>query len=95
MGLMKSAHIQSQLLAHGRSPDTPVAVIENGTRAEQKVFIGQLDNLPSLADQAASPALIVVGEVAALAGQLTWFGDSNVTTDADPTQAPTAVVNFA
>ncbi|OOE91600.1 MULTISPECIES: siroheme synthase CysG [unclassified Salinivibrio] len=95
MGLMKSAHIQSQLLAHGRSPETPVAVIENGTRPEQKVFTGQLNNLPSLAEQAASPALIVVGEVAALAGQLTWFGDNNVATDADPTQAPTAVVNFA
>ncbi len=75
MGLMKSAHIQEQLLTHGRAPETPVAIIENGTRRDQKVYKGQLDQLVQLAEGAGSPALIVVGEVVQLADELNWYGE--------------------
>lgn len=74
MGLMKSAHIQEKLLQHGRCSRTPVAIIENGTRLNQKIHRGQLHELAALAEQAGSPALIVVGEVVQLADQLHWFG---------------------
>ena len=74
MGLMKSSHIQQQLLRHGRSAETPVAIIERGTQKTQKVLKGQLDELAELAQHAASPALIVVGEVVNLSEKLHWFG---------------------
>jgi uroporphyrin-III C-methyltransferase len=73
MGLMKSNYIQQQLLHHGRAADTPVAIIERGTQATQKVFTGHLSGLDSLAAQAQSPSLIVIGEVVKLSAKLSWF----------------------
>ncbi|MEC6900444.1 siroheme synthase CysG [Photobacterium piscicola] len=73
MGLMKSSHIQQQLLQHGRAPNTPIAIIERGTQATQKVLTGQLYELADLAQHAASPSLIVVGEVVKLSHKLAWF----------------------
>lgn len=80
MGLMKSGHIQQQLIQHGRDPQTPVAIIENGTRADQKIYKGKLNELESLAEGVGSPALIVVGEVVQLADQLSWFGKQSFET---------------
>ncbi len=78
MGLMKSAHIQARLLAAGRAADTPVAILENGTRPEQRVITGRLDQLASLIEtqQVQSPALLVIGEVVALQAKLGWYGQS-------------------
>ncbi|WP_369526205.1 siroheme synthase CysG [Photobacterium leiognathi] len=73
MGLMKSSHIQQQLLEHGRGADTPIAIIERGTQKTQKVLKGQLSELAQLAQHAASPSLIVVGEVVNLSTKLDWF----------------------
>ncbi|MEC6833632.1 siroheme synthase CysG [Photobacterium toruni] len=73
MGLMKSSHIQQQLLQHGRAAKTPIAIIERGTQATQKVLTGQLGQLADLAQHAASPSLIVVGEVVKLSHKLAWF----------------------
>ncbi|PAR40289.1 uroporphyrinogen-III C-methyltransferase [Vibrio metoecus] len=75
MGLSNAAAIAEQLQQHGRDANTPVAIIERGTQTSQKVRIGTLQTLPSLAIQAQSPALIVVGEVVALANKLHWFGE--------------------
>ena len=78
MGLMKAEHIQQQLLQAGRAAETPVAIIENGTRPEQRVFTGQLAELAALIEQqqVQSPALLIIGEVVALQSQLAWFGAS-------------------
>ncbi|WP_038175206.1 MULTISPECIES: uroporphyrinogen-III C-methyltransferase [Vibrio] len=73
MGLMKSEYIQSQLIAHGRRVDTPIAIIERGTQRQQKVFKGQLSQLADLAKDAQSPSLIVIGEVVSLSDKLAWF----------------------
>ncbi|NVD05575.1 uroporphyrinogen-III C-methyltransferase [Vibrio sp. JPW-9-11-11] len=73
MGLMKSEHIQAQLIEHGRQSDTPIAIIERGTQREQKVFKGQLAQLADLAKDAQAPSLIVIGEVVSLSEQLAWF----------------------
>ncbi|MFA0442254.1 uroporphyrinogen-III C-methyltransferase [Vibrio sp. 10N.222.51.C12] len=73
MGLKQSAHITTQLLEQGLNADTPCAIIENGTRKEQRVFQGSLSTLPELASQAKSPALIVVGSVTQLHNKLKWF----------------------
>ncbi len=78
MGLKQSGHITDKLVAHGLSKDTPCAVIENGTRKEQRVFQGSLDTLPQMASDAKSPALIVVGSVTKLHHKLNWFTAKNV-----------------
>lgn len=65
MGLNWSASISAQLQAHGRAADTPVAIIENGTRPDQRVMVTTLADLTiTIArEQARSPALLLVGEV--------------------------------
>lgn len=69
MGVGKAANISGNLIWHGRALSTPVAVVENGTRPEQIIVKGQLGELPTLIERAAikGPALLVIGEVAALA----------------------------
>ncbi|MBH0003825.1 MULTISPECIES: siroheme synthase CysG [Pseudoalteromonas] len=81
MGVIKSPHIQSELLKHGRKADTPVAIIENGTRKNQRVVTGQLGELADLIQRNSiiSPALLIIGEVAALHSQLAWFGKNEQT----------------
>src|SRR5690606_20170308 len=76
MGVSRLDSVQTQLIAHGRAPDTPFALVENGTRADQRVVNGRLTDLSHLARHHAvqSPALLIVGEVAALASTLHWFG---------------------
>ena len=76
MGVARLDVVQAQLIAHGRAPDTPFALVENGTRADQRVVNGRLTDLSRLARHHAvqSPALLIVGEVAALTGALHWFG---------------------
>ncbi|MEO2267713.1 siroheme synthase CysG [Pseudoalteromonas sp. YIC-656] len=75
MGVVKSPDIKAQLIKHGRATSTPVAIIENGTRKEQRVFTGTLQHLDELIHQhkVQSPALLIVGEVASLHQQLAWF----------------------
>ncbi len=87
MGLSNAAAIAEQLQLHGRQASTPVAIIERGTQANQQVLIGTLQTLPSLASQAQSPALIVVGEVVALAAKLHWFGEQGATQQLDAAQS--------
>lgn len=76
MGVVKSPYIQAKLIEHGRAHNTPVAIIENGTRKNQRVVTGHLGQLSQLIDQHAivSPALLIIGEVAQLHSQLAWFG---------------------
>ncbi|NEM94680.1 uroporphyrinogen-III C-methyltransferase [Vibrio cholerae] len=87
MGLSNAAAIAEQLQLHGRQASTPVAIIERGTQLNQQVLIGTLQTLPSLASQAQSPALIVVGEVVALAAKLHWFGEQGTTQQLDAAQS--------
>ena len=62
----------NQLIANGRSADTPVAIIEKGTTHEQRVIRGTLGQLTLLAEahRVAAPAMLIVGEVAALGRDL-------------------------
>jgi uroporphyrin-III C-methyltransferase/precorrin-2 dehydrogenase/sirohydrochlorin ferrochelatase len=69
MGVGKAASIAGNLIEHGRGASTPVAVIENGTLPNQKILKGALSDLGALIERGGvkGPALLVVGEVAALA----------------------------
>lgn len=92
MGTVKSAEISQQLIAHGRAPHTPVAVIGRGTRQDQQVLTGTLAELEQLAQQAPTPALLVIGEVVNLHQHIAWFGEQARMT---PTDGRSAVVNLA
>lgn len=72
MGLTQASLIQEQLLRHGSLPSTPIAIIENGCRPNQRVITGQLRELQHrvIEQQIQAPALIVVGSVVGLAQQL-------------------------
>jgi uroporphyrin-III C-methyltransferase/precorrin-2 dehydrogenase/sirohydrochlorin ferrochelatase len=79
MGLTSLGAITGGFLANGADAATPAAIIENGTRAGQRVITG---TLASLSDQAAeaeikSPALIIVGSVVTLRDKLSWFADKS------------------
>ncbi len=75
MGLNNVQGICAALKKHGRDDSTPAALIEKGTTPEQRVFIGDLNSLPSLVEQnkVKAPTLIVVGEVVELHEKLRWF----------------------
>ncbi len=59
----------TQLVHHGLAPQLPAAVVENGTTSRQRVIAGNLGNIASRAAAAGigSPAMLFVGETAALA----------------------------
>ncbi|MRS17106.1 uroporphyrinogen-III C-methyltransferase [Enterobacteriaceae bacterium RIT691] len=75
MGLNQAATISEKLREHGMAVDTPVALVENGTAVTQRVVSGTLEALAELAQQVASPALIIVGSVVALRDKLNWFSN--------------------
>lgn len=76
MGVAGLEHFSARLVAHGRARSTPVAIIENGSLPQQRVIATTLASAANAARTHAveSPALLIIGEVAALAGQLHWFG---------------------
>jgi uroporphyrin-III C-methyltransferase/precorrin-2 dehydrogenase/sirohydrochlorin ferrochelatase len=76
MGVSAMSRISHELTAHGRAASTPVAVVENGSRQDQRVTLARLGELGDLAARGdvRSPALLIIGEVAALAARLHWFG---------------------
>jgi len=78
MALTSLGAITSGFLSHGAAPDTPAAVIENGTRAGQRVITGTLETLLDKTEEAGvrSPALIIVGSVVTLRDKLSWFAKS-------------------
>lgn len=75
MGLAQVHEIGAALLGAGRDGSTPVAIIERGTTRSQRRILTTLAELAGTVKNAAvaSPALIVIGEVVALAEELTWF----------------------
>ena len=73
MGLIQSHEIQSNLLMNGRDGNTPVALINKGTRNNQQVITGCLSELSLLGGGLSGATLIIVGEVVNLADKLAWF----------------------
>jgi uroporphyrin-III C-methyltransferase/precorrin-2 dehydrogenase/sirohydrochlorin ferrochelatase len=66
MGLAAAAAVRDGLIAAGRGPATPAAVLARGTRADSKSVVGRLESLPALAASAGEgPALLVIGDVVA------------------------------
>ena len=73
MGLSHLPMIAKKLMEHGRSPQTPVAVICSGTTGEQEAVVGTLADIVEKSMLLEAPATIVVGDVVSLAHTLQWF----------------------
>lgn len=75
MGLVGLPEICRQLIAHGRASDTPIALIQQGTTAQQRVLTGTLATMPGLVERTEikPPTLLIVGEVVSLRDKLKWF----------------------
>lgn len=72
MGMAQLPTICQQLVAHGKDPQTPVAIIQWATQWRQRMAIGDLTTINQIVEEQhlSSPALIVVGDVVKLSAQL-------------------------
>jgi uroporphyrin-III C-methyltransferase len=73
MGVEHLQEIVAQLLAHGRSTDTPAALIQEGTTRNQIVVSADLGNIFEKSHGIHPPAVLIVGEVVRLHEQIDWF----------------------
>ncbi|HNW12531.1 MAG TPA: hydroxymethylbilane synthase, partial [Candidatus Rifleibacterium sp.] len=75
MGVKNLPQICQNLIAAGRAPETPVAMIQNATLPIQRTVTGTLATISEIAikEGIQPPAVTVVGEVVALRSQLAWF----------------------
>jgi uroporphyrin-III C-methyltransferase/precorrin-2 dehydrogenase/sirohydrochlorin ferrochelatase len=74
MGLVGLQAICEQLIAHGRSPLTPVALVEKGTTPQQRVVIATLATINErvIAEKVSAPTLTIIGDVVQLHNKLHW-----------------------
>lgn len=75
MGVKNLPNIAAGLIAHGKDPDTPAALIRWGTTADQQTLAGTLANIAQRAEEkkVLPPAILVVGRVVGLRDPLDWF----------------------
>ena len=67
--------IATRLIEHGLAPETPAAMVREGTRPLQATVTGRLDTIAAVAAEKkiVSPALLIVGKVVDLREELRWF----------------------
>jgi uroporphyrin-III C-methyltransferase/precorrin-2 dehydrogenase/sirohydrochlorin ferrochelatase len=82
MGLVGLPTICKQLIDHGRAPETPIAIIQQGTTPEQKVVVATLATIVERLKTEAvrAPTLIIVGEVVFLREKLAWYEQHDLST---------------
>lgn len=75
MGMENLNYICTNLKESGLDPSTPVGLIQWGTRVEQRVLTGKLDDIAELAvkEKFSNPSVIIVGKVVTLREKLAWF----------------------
>lgn len=75
MGMANLSYIVKQLVDHGRSPTTPIALIREGCGPKQETVVGTLSDIVTKATEKgfSPPAVIVIGEVIRLREKLRWF----------------------
>ena len=75
MGMKNLPEIADRLIEYGRRPETPVAVIRDGTRPGQATVVGNLKDIVSRVAEygLTAPAVIVVGDVISLREKIRWF----------------------
>lgn len=75
MGVKNLPHIVAKLMAHGKPPSTPVALVRWGTTPRQVTVTGTLETIVQEVAKAGlkAPAIIIVGEVVGLRPALKWY----------------------
>lgn len=75
MGMRNLPQLVAELMAGGKSPDTPAAAVMQGTLPEQRTCVSTLAELPEDAKRAgiSAPAVVVVGDVVRLHEGLSWW----------------------
>ena len=75
MGVGKLPQTVARVLAAGKSPETPVALVRWGSRSSQQTITGNLKNIVQKVEKAnfKPPAVIIIGEVVSLRDDLSWF----------------------
>jgi len=78
MGMTNAHEISENLIANGLVPDTPVAILNMGTRPQQRTFITSLADMPNAVHDGniKGATLFVIGRVVTLADELAWFTES-------------------
>jgi uroporphyrinogen III methyltransferase/synthase len=76
MGVRHLGELAKRLIAAGRPPDQPAALVERGTLPEQRTIHATLETLAAQAAEhdVGAPAVTIVGEVCRLASALDWLG---------------------
>ncbi len=80
MGLHGAPTLCKEMVAHGLSASTPVALVEQGTTPQQRVLIATLDTLLDVIknQDIKPPTLIIVGEVVTLHKKLSWLEEHHI-----------------
>ena len=80
MGIKTLPIIVSDLVKNGKDPKTPVAIIEKGATADQRVTVGTLENIIEKAKERkiVPPAITIIGEVVNLRETFKWLEDKNL-----------------
>jgi uroporphyrin-III C-methyltransferase/precorrin-2 dehydrogenase/sirohydrochlorin ferrochelatase len=75
MGLGHLAELARAFIEHGAASSLPVALVDNGTRPNQRVVIGTLDTIATKAAEAGAkgPAILIIGSVVQLRQKLDWY----------------------
>ncbi|MFP6637924.1 MAG: uroporphyrinogen-III C-methyltransferase [Nitrospinaceae bacterium] len=75
MGARKLPQIVEKLIHFGKNPDTPIAIVQWGTTARQKTWIGTLGTIMEISakDKILPPALTIIGEVVNLKPTIEWY----------------------
>ncbi|MEO2043600.1 MAG: uroporphyrinogen-III C-methyltransferase, partial [Nitrospinaceae bacterium] len=75
MGARKLPQIVEKLIHFGKNPDTPIAIVQWGTTARQKTWIGTLGTIVEISakDKILPPALTIIGEVVNLKSTIEWY----------------------
>jgi uroporphyrinogen III methyltransferase/synthase len=75
MGVKNIGAITSKLIEHGKSPDTPTAVVRWGTRPDQKTVVSSLKEIAGLVkeENIRPPAVMIIGNVVNLRDTLKWY----------------------
>ncbi len=80
MGLHGAPTLCKEMVANGLPASTPVALVEQGTTPQQRVYIATLDTLLDViaSKDIKPPTLIIVGEVVSLHEKLSWLEEHHV-----------------
>lgn len=90
MGTRHLGTIASRLMGQGRSPQTPIAIIQWASHANQRIWTGALESIvQKTSRQSLSPAVIVVGNVV---GLRPYMQPQSVSVNAQPLAGQTILV---